>query len=121
MTAPQERISQQRLDKLGRLCASGIDPYPHRYQRTHTNEEARALIVAQEQADSSPPAELRLAGRITAQRSFGKGLFMDLQDGTGKTQLLLPWGRNASGSPRNWTSVTFWAQVDVLSAPGQAR
>jgi lysyl-tRNA synthetase class II len=40
MTSRADRINEQRLQKLERLRARGIDPYPHRYQRTHTPAQA---------------------------------------------------------------------------------
>ena len=40
MTSSFDNINEPRLQKLERLRARGIDPYPHRYQRTHTTQEA---------------------------------------------------------------------------------
>src|SRR4030042_6992665 len=76
-----EKITQQRLDKLQRLRARGINPYPNSYHRTHTIGEAIALF---EQAKAI--STLRLTGRIVAHRNMGKVTFVDLQDGSGKIQ-----------------------------------
>ena len=76
-----ESIIQQRQDKIDKLRARGIDPYPHRYHRTHTIEEAISLFKQQQ----SPPF-LSLAGRIVAGRSMGKATFIDIRDGSGKIQ-----------------------------------
>ena len=77
-------ITEQRLDKLQRLRARGINPYPNRYHRTHTAQEAKALF---EQGKVAADSVLRLAGRIVAHRSMGKATFIDLQDGSGKIQI----------------------------------
>jgi lysyl-tRNA synthetase class 2 len=77
-------ITEQRLDKLQRLRARGINPYPNRYHRTHTAQEAKALF---EQGKVAADSVLRLAGRIVAHRSMGKAAFIDLQDGSGKIQV----------------------------------
>jgi len=76
-------ITQQRLDKLQRLRARGINPYPNCYHRTHATQEAKALF---EQGKVAADSVLRLAGRIVAHRSMGKATFIDLQDGSGKIQ-----------------------------------
>ncbi len=87
MTSRLERIAQQRLEKLERIRARGINPYPHRYHRTHTTEQAVALLKQQE--EGSPKEEtVNVAGRIMARRLMGKSAFVDIRDGSGKIQLL---------------------------------
>ncbi|MBI4187528.1 MAG: lysine--tRNA ligase [Chloroflexi bacterium] len=89
MTSRIEHISQQRREKLDRLRASGINPYPHRYHRTHTAQQAVDLLK-QKEAGLSQAEELEaaVAGRITARRLMGKAAFIDIRDGSGKIQLL---------------------------------
>ncbi len=96
MTSRLERIAQQRLEKLARIRARGIEPYPRSYHRSHTTQEAVALLKREESerqtistrglGDSSP--SVTVAGRITARRNMGKITFMDLCDSSGKIQLL---------------------------------
>ncbi len=83
-----ERIPQQRKDKLEDLKNRGVDPYPPRFHRAQTNAEAIELLKKQEETGSQP-AEVVVAGRITANRGMGKLVFMDLLDGTGKVQLFI--------------------------------
>jgi lysyl-tRNA synthetase class 2 len=84
----QDRIEQSRLEKLSRLINRGIDPYPHKFQRTHSNEEAIALYHRLTSVDAAAdmPA-MRLAGRVTAIRFMGKAAFFDIRDGSGKLQV----------------------------------
>ncbi|MFC1953497.1 lysine--tRNA ligase [Chloroflexota bacterium] len=96
MTSRFDRIAQQRLEKLESIRARGITPYPNKYQRSHTTEEALELIKQHEAAsgevsirnltDGNPSATV--AGRISARRKMGKIIFMDLRDSSGKIQLL---------------------------------
>ena len=79
-----EVISQQRLDKLQGLRARGIDPYPNRYRRTHTAQQAREVF---EQGEIGEDVVLRLAGRIVAHRGMGKATFVDIRDGSGRIQV----------------------------------
>jgi len=87
MTTRLDRITQQRREKLERLRAGGIDPYPHRYQRSHTTQEAVALLE-QSEAGRTVEKQVSVAGRIMAIRRMGKGTFADIRDGSGKIQLL---------------------------------
>jgi len=87
MTSRWERITQQRMEKLERLRDAGIDPYPHRYPRTHTAQQA---VKQLEKIEAKETAEetVSVAGRIMANRSMGKSSFIDIRDGSGKIQLL---------------------------------
>jgi lysyl-tRNA synthetase class 2 len=87
MTSRLERITQQRRQKLDRIRARGINPYPHRYKRTHTTQEAIALLKRNEEG-LTKEEEVSVAGRIMAIRRMGKSAFADIRDGSGKIQLL---------------------------------
>ncbi|MDZ4246074.1 MAG: lysine--tRNA ligase [Dehalococcoidia bacterium] len=82
MSTRLEILVQQRLEKLEKIRASGIDPYPHLYQRTHTAQQVVALLK-----QDGPPREVKVSGRITASRPMGKAAFMNLSDGSGKIQV----------------------------------
>ncbi len=89
MPSGMERISEQRLQKLANIRAMDIDPYPPRYHRTQTAQQAVELLIQAEQAEKTETVEVNVAGRIMANRAMGKISFMDLQDGSGKIQLFL--------------------------------
>ena len=85
MADRKEAITGQRLEKLNKIRSRNIDPYPHRFPRTHTIQAAIALF--QQQAGSNAGSlKVSVAGRIMAQRSMGKATFIDLRDGSGKIQ-----------------------------------
>jgi len=88
MTSRLDNINEQRRQKLERLRARGIDPYPHRYQRTHTTQEAIDLLQKQETAPETRVVAIMVAGRIMAIRKMGKSSFLDIRDSSGKIQLL---------------------------------
>jgi len=81
-----DALGQQRLNKLERLRARGINPYPHSFQRSHRIAGALALFLEQEKGGKALP-EMKLAGRIMAMRGMGKATFADINDGSGKIQL----------------------------------
>ncbi|MEX2246299.1 MAG: lysine--tRNA ligase [Dehalococcoidia bacterium] len=86
----EDELIQQRREKLARIRARGVDPYPARAVRTHTAAEAVAAFEAWERAGSRGAApEVSVAGRIRASRDMGKASFADLQDGSGRIQCFL--------------------------------
>ena len=88
MPQPGEELIQHRREKLDELRRRHIDPYPPRYQRSHTTQEALALLTEEKEAPSQAET-ISLAGRITAIRAMGKATFLDLRDGSGRLQLHL--------------------------------
>ncbi len=87
MTPRLDHITQQRRDKLDRIRERGIKPYPHRYQCSHTTQQATELLK-QNEAGSAGEEKVTVAGRIMAIRRMGKSAFVDIRDGSGKIQLL---------------------------------
>jgi lysyl-tRNA synthetase class 2 len=77
-------LQQQRLAKLERLRAAGIDPYPPRAERSHT-----IAAVLQSFDDLAIHTErVTLVGRIVgARRVMGKLAFAHIEDGSAKIQL----------------------------------
>ncbi len=82
-------LLQARRDKLQRLRDRGIDPFPPRYQRTHSVQEAIDLFTALEKAGGAEARseQVSLAGRVTSVRGMGKASFLDIRDGTGRIQV----------------------------------
>jgi len=82
---------ENRVTKLARIRANGLDPYPARFHRTFDSATATALFEELEETD--PPDErlqnVSIAGRITSMRTMGKAAFLDLQDASGSIQALL--------------------------------
>ncbi len=83
----EEELFQERVTKLERLRARGIDPYPARYDRTHTSTAAVAAFEAWEAAPEGDAPTVTVAGRVTALRNMGKAAFLDLRDGEGRIQV----------------------------------
>ncbi len=83
-----DSLLQARREKLERLREMGIDPYPPRYNRTHSAAEAVSYFLEQEGTltDDGRTGPVSVAGRIVSLRSMGRAAFLDLRDGTGKVQ-----------------------------------
>jgi len=86
----EEDLIRDRREKLARVRARGIDPYPPRARRTHSAAEAAAAFARWEAdaAQGDAPA-VTVAGRVSAHRDLGKATFIDLRDGSGRLQCYL--------------------------------
>jgi lysyl-tRNA synthetase, class II len=87
MSPPFDDITQQKLNKLNALRASGIEPFPYGYHRTHTSAEAVAIVAQNKENLLTQEFKVNVAGRIMSKRGMGKTAFLDLRDGSGKIQL----------------------------------
>ena len=104
--APERLTDQEqsRLNHLAGLIAAGIEPYPARVRRTHTIAEARALFDADQTG-----AEVAVAGRLKRIRVMGKMSFADLEDGTGRLQVLL----RRDSLPAGWYDDIWKKLIDL--------
>lgn len=91
--AEYSSLEKIRLEKIEQLITEGIDPFPHRSQRTHTSQQAIAALESSEKKanpDESPEeVAITLAGRIRATRPMGKLTFAHIEDGSGRIQIFL--------------------------------
>jgi lysyl-tRNA synthetase class 2 len=82
-------LQQQRLAKLERLRAAGIDPYPPRTRRTHTI----GFVLASFDQLMERGEPVTVAGRIVgARRILGKLAFAHIEDESGRIQVWLSRG-----------------------------
>ncbi len=82
-------LEQNRIDKLLRLREQGLEPYPARSERTHTNLEAIAAFEKTEKDENAEPVKATLVGRIRSMRPMGKLVFTHIEDGSGTLQLFI--------------------------------
>ena len=82
-SAPLDTYRQIRLDKVNGLRVLGIDPYPSDSCRTHNASQVRDGFAV---LDGS---SVTVAGRLMSWRKHRVMTFADLQDQSGRIQLLL--------------------------------
>src|SRR6195952_3505714 len=84
----QEETRAHRLAKLEALRARGVEPYPVRFDRDST-----AAAIRAEFGEIAPGTDtgkvVHIAGRVMGERRHGGLDFADLQDETGKIQLIV--------------------------------
>jgi len=83
------KLEKNRLEKIDRLRNSGIEPYPHRVERTHTSQEAMLALEESEKKPDQGPVQATLVGRIRSMRPMGKLAFAHIEDGYGRIQLFI--------------------------------
>ena len=79
-------VIAERREKLERLRAAGVDPFPHRFAGRVPIGDVRAAQESLEAGAETGDA-YRVAGRIAARRDMGKTAFLDLVDMSGRIQL----------------------------------
>jgi lysyl-tRNA synthetase class 2 len=81
-----DELLAARREKLERLRADGVDPFPHSFPGVTpvaAIQAAHAALPAGEDSD----ARYRVAGRLHARRGQGRMAFLDLDDRSGRIQL----------------------------------
>jgi lysyl-tRNA synthetase class 2 len=78
-----------RLARVDAMRARGEDPYPVRFDRTHSLGEVREHWDTRIEAGGTADEVVRVAGRIVDRRVMGKLAFANLRDGTGSVQLFV--------------------------------
>ena len=71
----QEQVRRSKLDEISKVC----NPYPDKYETTHTLKDAKAL--------EDGVKDVSIAGRIVFMRKMGKLSFAKLRDIEGDMQL----------------------------------
>ena len=75
-----KQIIQFRRDKLDAIRAAGVNPYPYRFDATHTS------VAVKENYSELEGKDVTVAGRIMSLRVMGKASFVHIQDQAGRIQ-----------------------------------
>jgi lysyl-tRNA synthetase, class II len=78
----------KRLAKLDQMRRDGTNPYPYRFDRTHTLAEVRAEH-GQLAPGTETTAHVTVAGRVMLIREQGKLVFATMRDRSGEIQLFV--------------------------------
>jgi lysyl-tRNA synthetase, class II len=106
-----------RLEKLEKLVALGITPYPYSFSISHRFKDVIAKYKDRSAEElKEVPDEIRCAGRITAIRSMGKSAFMHLFDGDDKLQIYV---RKEMVSEKDFTLGSLLDIGDIIGVKGK--
>jgi len=90
-------LIKERQKKLEAIRGAGIDPYPARVERSFSI--GHALEHFEKIAEETKPVSL--AGRLRSVRDQGKIIFADIEDETGKIQVVIKEDSLAGGDSKN--------------------
>jgi lysyl-tRNA synthetase, class II len=97
----QEELIARRTAKVDRLREMDIDPYPYRFDPTHTS----ANVIAD--AEALMDVSVTVAGRLMSIRGKGKTSFAHLQDTDGRIQIYVR--RDTLGD----AAFEAWKQLEI--------
>jgi lysyl-tRNA synthetase, class II len=115
-------LQQIRLDKVTQMRERGIEPYPTRAKRSHTNGEALALYERAETAGDLPEdgtlaVPMTLVGRIVSFRHMGKTVFAHIEDGSARLQLYIR--KDVVGEEAYADVLKLFDLGDIVQAEGE--
>jgi lysyl-tRNA synthetase class 2 len=90
-----------RKEKLDRLKAKGVEPYPVGYPRTTTIGELREKFAGLE-ADTATGERVSVAGRILLSRTGGKLCFATIREGEAEVQVMASLDKLGEQSLADW-------------------
>jgi lysyl-tRNA synthetase class 2 len=106
----------QRRHKLEQLKQRGHDPYPRKFDYTHTPTHIRRLYDAATAAElEEQKIFVRTCGRIMSLRPHGKAGFMDLSDGMHRVQV---YAREDKLGKEGFELFELFDHGDIVGAEG---
>jgi len=106
-----EQLRKERFKKLRAIQKAGIDAYPSVVRRTHTISEVIKNF------NKLKNKNLGIVGRLTANRGHGGLIFCDLEDESGKFQLVFK--KNILGKKSFDFFVNFFEKGDLIEVSGK--
>ena len=94
---------QVRLEKLERIKAAGVDPYPVGFPRTSTIAAARSAHSGLP-PDTFTGDRVGVVGRVVLSRTGGKLCFATIRDGSGDIQVMLSLDKVGADALARWKS-----------------
>ena len=118
LTAYNEGIRQERINKSLRCKEMGMNPYAYTFSSSHKTTELQEIYKDLPSGEEDQESTISLAGRIINRRVFGKLAFFNIQDSYGNIQFYLDKSHmgEAFDSIRNLTDVG-----DIVGASGTVK
>ncbi|MBN2319148.1 MAG: lysine--tRNA ligase [Acidobacteria bacterium] len=112
----QTNLPEQRHFKLSELKRLGYDPYPRKFDYSHTLGQIRTTFDGRSASDLEEKKEVvRVCGRIMSMRPQGKAGFVDISDGNNRLQLYI---RRDKVGPENFELFRLFDIGDIIGAEG---
>ena len=105
-----EKVYQDRLTKLEKVRALGVDPYGVRYD---SNAAIAGILAGYREGEEGQNADA--AGRVVLYRSMGKLIFAHIRDQSGQMQVAF---RKDAMDEKQWELVKLLDLGDIIAARG---
>ena len=79
-------IRDQKIKELDEIRKKGLEPYPHKFERTQTTQDILKAFGEMESGEVREDEKVKTAGRVMAIRDHGKSAFFELKDFYGTVQ-----------------------------------
>lgn len=106
---------EAREQKLAELRKRGIEPYPHKFHRSHQAQELQDKYASLENGVETEDS-VAVAGRIMAMRN--NGMFLDITDASGKIQVFC---HKDTMSEEELSKLELFDIGDIVGAKGTIR
>ena len=108
---------EQRRRSLDEIIQLGFDPYPHKFERTHSISQLVQQFSSKtgEELESEEP-RARVAGRVHAINKMGKAAFIRFTDGAELLQIYL---KSNEVDERTWSLFKLLDLGDFIGTEGR--
>ncbi len=114
MATRLEEVKNAKIEKYNELKKEKYDPYTiEKFDKQFSTEEIRKKFDSVKTGEVSKES-VKTAGRIMIIRGHGKLFFMDLQDGSGKIQLVM-----RHDSTKNFEDIKYLGTGDFVGVEGK--
>jgi lysyl-tRNA synthetase, class II len=120
MLEDHEQIVVRRR-KLADLRARGLPAYPNDFRPDHTTADVLARFGVLDEAGLKEAGPVRVAGRVVAQRDFGKAAFLKVQDRAGQVQVYVKRDRIGVDAFEVYRLLDVGDIVGVVGVPFRTR
>ncbi len=112
----QTNLLEQRRFKLSELKRLGHDPYPRKFDYSHTLGQIRAAFDGRSASELEENEEIvRVCGRIMSMRPMGKAAFVDISDGEHRLQIYV---RKDKVGPEGFELFRLFDIGDIIGTEG---
>ena len=109
----EERIREERLNKLREIRKQGNDPYPASFKKTHDAGVLQEKYHQMADLGEKKTGKVAVAGRLMSLRKMGKSAFGHLLDDTGTIQIFMSLDRTS-----NYSLLQSIDRGDIIGAEG---
>jgi len=110
----QERV---RIEKLKKIIELGIDPYPRKFERTHSVSEIKENFESKSREElEKETISVKTSGRIMTVRRMGGASFFHISDGKNRLQCYI---RKDIVSEKEWKLFDLLDIGDIVGVSGR--